>query len=123
MKFPNMVYRCPGTHQCRGGTFDYHSVGDEYELTQLIKDGWYPTLLFAQDPSGFELEDFLKEEGHTEPEKSGNEDNSPDPYAGFKDLPREELKAKAKKLGVGFNKNTKNETLIERIIQALKDEN
>ena len=120
MKFPNLVYRCPGTHQCPGGTFDYHPVNSEAELTQLVKDGWFPTLPFAQDPEGFDLEKFLKE--HIEPEVVLEPVNSPDPDPNYKDLTRAELEAKAKELGIGFSKNIKDETLAERIIQALENE-
>lgn len=121
MEFPNLVYRCPGTHQCPGGTFSYHPVNNEGELENLIKEGWYPTLPFAQDPGSFDLDEFLKVEEDIDPE---DDLQTPDPGAGvtFKDLSREELEARAKELGIGFNKNTKDETLAERIIQAMEDE-
>ena len=44
MKFPNMVYRCPGSHHCKGGSFDYASVRNEAELHQKLADGWFVTL-------------------------------------------------------------------------------
>lgn len=121
MKFPNLVYRCPGTHQCKGGTFDYRQVLDEDQLVDAIKAGWYPTIEAAQDPSGFDVEEFLKQDQgpeYQEPEPSP----SPDPHPEFKDLSREELELRAHELGIKFSKNIKDETLAERIIQALEQE-
>ena len=44
MKFPNMVYRCPGSHACQGNSFDYAQVRNEAELHQKLADGWFVTL-------------------------------------------------------------------------------
>lgn len=117
MIFPTLVYRCPGTHQCKGGTFDYAPAADAAELHALIKDGWYPTLPMAQDPSATDIEGYLQtldilEGGEAEPE-------SPT----LKELSREALEAKAKELGVKFNKQVKDKMLIARIeeMQAIEE--
>lgn len=115
MKFPNLVYRCPGTHHCRGGTYDYHPVNDDAELSALIKDGWYPTLPFAQDPGGFDLNNWLKQEGIISIDDTRTPDHS------LNALSRFDLIAKARELGISFNKKTKDETLKERIADALKN--
>lgn len=42
--FPSLVYRCPGNHQCKGGTYSYKPVNDYEELAEAIKSGWHETL-------------------------------------------------------------------------------
>lgn len=124
MKFPTIVYRCPGVHQCPGGTFDYKSANNEGELASLIKTGWFPTLPFAQNPGGFNLEEFLKPlpELVVKPPQVSSPPPvlRPDPSPKFKDLSRRELESRARDLGIGFSKNIKDETLAERIIQTLE---
>lgn len=47
--FPSFVYRCPGNHQCNGGTYSYKPVNDYDELGEAIKSGWYETLPEAME--------------------------------------------------------------------------
>lgn len=105
MQFPNLVYKCPGTHQCPGGTFDATQVNDEGQLSELIKDGWKPTLACAQNPADFDVEKFIADQCQ--------------PDLDLSTLPREELEGKARSLGITFNRTFKDETLISRITHAL----
>jgi hypothetical protein len=41
---PTHVYRCPGTHSRKGGTFDYRGVTTDAQLSEALEDGWYETL-------------------------------------------------------------------------------
>lgn len=106
MKFPTLVYRCPGRHQCPGGTFDYCQAEDEGALAKFIKKGWYPTLPFAQSPKDFDLEGLLAEDRLSD---NGLE------VGVVEGLERKELEEKAHALGVQFDKRIKTKTLIERI--------
>jgi len=40
LKFPRMVYVCPGPHQCEGGSFDFEVVKDQSEHDAAIKAGF-----------------------------------------------------------------------------------
>jgi hypothetical protein len=115
MKFPTLVYRCPGNHQCLGGTFDYIQVSNAEQLKASVENGWFPTLPEAQKG---ELDNqigiFALESSAKEPIIEEVDEDSPPT--------REELEAKAKELGIGFNKNTKDETLLEKIEAALDEE-
>ena len=44
MKFPNLVYKCPGIHQCNGGTYEYLSVQNDEQLKAALILGWFSTL-------------------------------------------------------------------------------
>jgi len=58
--FPTIVYRCPGAHQCAGGTYDYAAAKDQAVFDSLIGAGWSATLPEAQ---GEELEVKAEELG------------------------------------------------------------
>lgn len=41
MPFPIFMYRSPGAHQCKGGTFEYTVCNDITDYNRLISNGWY----------------------------------------------------------------------------------
>ena len=43
-QFPTMVYKCPGSHQCQGGTYHYKAAKDAQQMAELAKTGWHPSL-------------------------------------------------------------------------------
>lgn len=107
MEFPNLVYRCPGTHQCKGDTFDYYPVADNEQLKAAIENGWYPTL--EQAMVGGDVDFEVAEVVEPTPE-----DDAPPT--------REELEFKAKELGIRFSKSTKDNVLAEKISAALDED-
>ena len=116
MKYPNIVYRCPGDHQCPGGTFDWLSVQNEAGFLAAVEDGWYPTIELAQQtPKDFDVAAIVETTSLSEIEE-GLVDNLETEEVDEDSPPtREELELKAKELGIGFNKNTKDETLRDKI--------
>lgn len=44
MKFPTIVYRTPGQHQCAGGTYSYTAAGNQEQFARLTDEGWFPSL-------------------------------------------------------------------------------
>lgn len=96
MKYSSIVYKCPGPHQCPGGTFAYRGVNSETEQAEALSSGWFRTL-----PEAIE--------GKTAEKRSSFE---PPPT-------REELEHKAKELGIKFDKKTTDETLSKKIAEAL----
>ena len=95
--FPTILYRCPGEHQCNGGTFDWMPVKDSAEFDAAIGDGWHKTLYEAMNP--------LAEE------KIIPADDAPPT--------REEMEEKARELNIPFNKRTSDEIILTRITEAL----
>jgi hypothetical protein len=93
--FPTIVYRCPGVHQCAGGTYDYAAAKDQAAFDSLIGSGWAATLPEAQ---GEELE--VKAE-----------DEAP--------ATREELEVKAEELGIKVDGRKSDATLAREIAEAL----
>ncbi|MGD2065746.1 MAG: hypothetical protein PVI43_01070 [Candidatus Bathyarchaeota archaeon] len=68
MKFPTMVYRCPGRHNAGNKqTYDFKGVKTQKEFDDLTSNGWYPTLREAKHPpdenAREELEAMAKELG------------------------------------------------------------
>lgn len=41
---PTLVYRCPGSHPRKGGTYDYVPANDQDEYDLLLKSGFHATL-------------------------------------------------------------------------------
>jgi len=95
MKSPTMLYKHPGKHEIHGSTFDYIIV-DEVDIEQAIKNGW-----------------FL----NTDEAKAGFLENSDST-----DIKKEEMIQKAESLGIKIDKRWSNETLLDKINQALKGE-
>jgi len=114
--FPTLVYICPGIHQCPGGTFNYKAVTCLEEVKEAAESGYYPTLPLAQEkPDNFDWKEYLDSVYEEVEETSKDEDPDRGPT-------REELEEKAKELQIGFNKNTKNETLLQKINDALAEQ-
>jgi len=123
MQFPNLVYRSPGPHKCKQGgkigTYCYRQVNNFDDLTAAIKDGFYPTKALAvEKPDDFNWGDYAEAQGWTDDEP----DETETPETSEIDAPptREELEAKARELGISFNGNTKDATLITKINEALE---
>jgi len=119
MQFPNLVYKSPGPHKCKGSSYGYRQVCDFDDLTAAIKDGFYPTKALAMEkPDDFNWGDYAKAQGWTDDEPVETEEIESTDDA---DAPptREELEAKARELGISFNGNTKDSTLITKINDAL----
>lgn len=109
-----MVYKCPGPHQCYGGTYDYRQVIDEDALTESMKEGWFPTLPCAQDPENFDLEEYLTAIDIAEKDML----DAPTIEAEDIAVTREQLESQAKKLGVGFSGKTRTSVLEDKIRKA-----
>lgn len=93
MKNATMLYKAPGPHEIHGGHFDYTIVdADEEGAIEAAKaDGW------------FETTDEAKAAADEAKAKREAELNAPPT--------REELKAKAKELGIQFGKKVTDEEL------------
>ncbi len=119
MQFPNLVYKTPGPHKCKGGSYGYRQVNNLAELQLAIDDGFYPTKELAiNPPECFSWADYGCEQPlETAPEAP--QDKTPED-----DAPptRDELEAKAKELGISFNGNTKDTTLMTKIDEALAEQ-
>lgn len=49
MKFPTLVYKCPGHHSMPKGSYDYLAIVDEDQLKEALKNGWFLTLDEAKE--------------------------------------------------------------------------
>ena len=106
MKFPSLVYKCPGRYLCPGGTYTYVPVRNEEELQQRLSEGYHETM-----PQAMGTEEPKKV---VEPVKSTEDDDSPPT--------REELEQKAAELGIKVQKNMKDKVLLNKINKALDKE-
>lgn len=124
MKLPNMMYKCPGTHQCPGGTFDYLPVTSPKEVVEAEAAGWWPTIELAQQrPIDYDWGALFEAVGASESELEPEPESELEKEVGkFEPPTREELETKAKELGIGFNKNTKDGTLLEKIEARLAED-
>ena len=95
MKSPTMLYKHPGKHEIHDSNFDFIIV-DEIDIEKAIKDGWFLTTCEAK--AGF----------------SESYDSA--------DATKEEMIQKAEILGIKVDKRWSNETLLDKINQALKGE-
>lgn len=119
MKFPSLVYRCPGTHQIRGGTYDYLGVKDQESLSIALGDGWYETLAEAierhygkKDRPGTVIPTKVVERG------SGIHDTE---VLGDGEPPtRAELEKQATELGVKFSGKTSDKDLLKKIDESMQ---
>jgi hypothetical protein len=93
MTFPTLMYRVPGARKGPSGTtYDYIGVQDQGQYDERLGQGWHPSLEAAL--------------GH-----EAIDETSPPT--------RDELEAKAKELGVRFNKRTSDAVLLQRIEDAI----
>lgn len=109
IQFPAILYKSPGKHLCRYGTFNFVGVKTQAEFDAKINNGWHPTQAAA----------FASQEQKirppTEPQSAPivkDSDESPPTRA--------ELEQKANELGLKFDGRTTDKRLLERIEEALK---
>jgi hypothetical protein len=112
MQFPTLVYRCPGAHHVKGGSYDYLGVKDQAAFDEAIKGGWFESL-----PVAIEKKYGVKQENSAPP---------PAPAPGELETlgdttppTRAELEQKAKELKISFKKNISDEELGKLIEKAL----
>lgn len=103
MRFPTMVYRCPGPHQRPGGTFNTIGIKDQAELDAALADGWFETLPEATgEVSIAKFREALEVLGDDAPPS------------------RAELEKQASELGIKFKKSTTDDELNAKINEALE---
>ncbi len=90
-----MLYKHPGQHPLHGDMFDYIVV-DELEVDKHIESGWSMTTDEAKNL------DVIDADIDDEPT-------------------RKEIEAKADELGVSYRANTKDETILKKIEEALDE--
>ena len=118
--FPTIVYKCPGNHQCNGGTYDFIQVKSEEDLKVRTEQGYKLTLPEAMGGQVVETEDgtkfvsYLNQHSTTEEVEEEIDEISPPT--------REEREAKATELEIKFNSRTSDEMLDERIEAKLKEQ-
>jgi hypothetical protein len=100
-QFPTLVYKGKGPHSRAGGTYDYTGADNEADLEAKLADGWFATLPEAID-------------AHDNPVVVKSDDTAPPT--------RKELEAKAKELGIKFDKKTTDAELGAAIAAALVKE-
>ncbi len=104
MKQATMVYKHPGKHKIHGALFDYKVVSGEAEhedkeddakseLELALSDGWFLTTTEAKDGTP-------------------SDDQMPS---------RAELEEKCVELGISFQANWKDGTLLEKINEVLEE--
>lgn len=103
MDFPRLMFRSPGPEQCQGGSFAHKLVRDEVEFNAGLQDGFYGTLPEALAPAPVIITAKLAE--------PVLDDNAP-PTS-------EELRAKAKELGLVFKRNATDEEIGKLITAKL----
>lgn len=96
-----MLYKSPGPHKLHGVMVDYVIV-DEADVEAKLAEGWFKTTLEADAGQSAEEEKQEIEEDETRPPS------------------REELEAQANELGLKFRSDIKDDTLLERINEALE---
>lgn len=101
MKYPNIVYKCPGDHQCLGGTFSYLAVKNDDELEKAIDGGWYETLPGACGDEPVEVV-------HADPPKTDN-----------KPPTRKEILKKCDELEIPYTKKMASKSLLALIDKAI----
>lgn len=115
MEFPRLLYRCPGEHQCPGGTFSSIGANDQAEFDKHVAAGWHPTMPDAMETIGKKVD-----AGKPAPVTATHDSASGD--ADDTEVPptRAELEQKATELGIKFAPNIGDKKLAEKIDAALK---
>jgi len=103
MKFPRLMFRAPGPEQCQGGSYTHKLVQDSEEFSAALQDGFHGTLPEALAPAPVIITAKLAEA----------DDNAP-PTG-------EELRAKAKELGLVFKRNATDEEIGKLITAKLAE--
>lgn len=125
MRFPRLVFKCPGLFQCQGGTYDHKAVEDHAQFDEAITAGWFATIPHALD----NLNPVVVAKTDTVDSTTTDTEQSPDQSLETKaneldeeDEPtRDELETKANELGIKFSPNISDGKLAERIAEALKE--
>jgi hypothetical protein len=105
-EFPDMVYKVPGSHRGPAGhTFDFLGVDDAAAMKAALAAGWHATIDAAI--ASLTAQAVVAEVAEAK-----------EAVADIDTETREELEARAKKLGVSFNARTRNEVLAARIAEA-----
>lgn len=107
--FPTILYKSPGKHLTRFGTFNYVGVKTQAEFDAKIKEGWHP----SQAAAFAHVKQKTSPPEVVQPAPIQTSDDSAPPT-------REELEQKATELGLKFDGRTTDKKLLERIEEALK---
>lgn len=105
MEFPTLVYRCPGSHSCPGGSFATKHIKTEGEHNEALDAGWFATL-----PEAIEGKTPAPVAPVAVPVAA------PEPQAA---PTRAELEAQAAELGIKVHGNTSDKKLAEAIAAKL----
>lgn len=99
-----MIYRLGGSFKIGDSMFEIKTIDQdvEGELQKHLDDGWFET------PNDAIIKEGVKELSALIDAESDEDDA------------RDKLEQKAKELGIGFNVRTTNETLSQRIAEALE---
>jgi hypothetical protein len=97
--FPRMIYKVGGPHEIHGGLFHYRTVHDDEELAAALDSGWSMTTHEAEAVS----------------EKPPVEIPMDAPPT------RDELKRKAKELGIEFPANIPTDKLAALVADKVKE--
>lgn len=103
MDFPRLMFRSPGPEQCQGGSYTHKLVHDEEQFSAALQDGFHGTLPEALAPAPVIIAAKLAEP----------DDNAP-PTG-------DELRAKAKELGLMFKRNATDEEIGKLIAAKLAE--
>lgn len=119
MDYPNMLYRCPGAHQCLRGTFDYTGVNSDSQAAILLAAGWSETLPEAMAKkygTPIEVAPSIIQQADLDRFKDELE------VLGDDEPPtRAELEKQAGELGIKFNHKMTDKDLVKKIDAALED--
>ena len=115
-----MVYKCPGEHQCTGGTYSFKSVKSDEELVELKAEGWKETLVEAMDPDKASkkektvnlLQSWIDEPPQKEEPDYGEDKEDTKPT-------REEIEQKCTELGIKFDGRNSDANLLKKIEEKL----
>lgn len=125
MEFPILMYRCPGEHQCQGGTFSHVGTNDQDEFDKNIAAGWHPTMPEAMaardDRRTGQVVTKTYADGTQVTGTAPLPEKSPDQQDAEAAPTRVELEQKAAELGIAFNPNIGDAKLAQRIAEYLKD--
>ncbi|MES2352080.1 MAG: hypothetical protein V4641_31310 [Pseudomonadota bacterium] len=103
MDFPRLMFRSPGPEQCQGGTYAQKLVQDEEQFSAGLQEGFHGTLPEALAPAPVIIATKLAEPDENAPPTS------------------EELRAKAKELGLVFKRNATDEEIGKLIATKLAE--
>ena len=112
MEFPRLVYLSASQHTL---------VNDQDEFDAAIASGWFASVPECVSSTGTPCS-LPDEEPATVKDDTEENADSEDLEEDIPEPTREELEEKARELGIGFNGNTKDETLLKKIEEVLAGE-